>query len=189
MEFINRNLTFTENSIYYIDPDTQETHYIMMDWEKPIMKAHADYICSNGGDILEIGFGMGISADYIQANNIKSHTIVECHPQVYNKAQEWAEDKPNVNIILGDWYDVRNFLSAYDGLFFDTWGYNKNGAEFKDIIKYLMKKNGLATWWNSYNKKDNQLNIKADSYDVIPVKPNPNLYFNYSEYYLPKKQF
>ena len=84
----------------------------MMDWERKIMKAHADYICSNGGDILEIGFGMGISANYIQAHNIKSHTIIESHPQVYNKAQEWAEDKPNVNIILGDWYNVRNHLDA-----------------------------------------------------------------------------
>ena len=46
----------------------------MMDWEDGLMKKHADYVCSNGGDILEIGFGMGISANYIQQNNPASHT-------------------------------------------------------------------------------------------------------------------
>lgn len=39
-------------------------------------------MCEGGGDILEIGFGMGISAGHIQANSITSHTIVENHPQV-----------------------------------------------------------------------------------------------------------
>ena len=38
---------------------------VLMDWESSIMEASADYVCSNGGDILEIGFGMGISAGYI----------------------------------------------------------------------------------------------------------------------------
>ena len=53
--------------------------------------------------------------------------------------------------------------------------YNEN--EFKDVIKYLMRINGLATWWNSYNKENNQLGIKADSYDIIPVKPSPIFIF------------
>jgi len=188
MEFINRNLTFTENSIYYIDQETEETHYIMMDWEQTIMKAHADYICSKGGDILEIGFGMGISADFIQANNINSHTIVEYHPEIYNKALAWAENKPKVNIVLGDWYQVRNHLLTYDGIFYDTWG-DENAKHLKQVMPYLMKKNGLATWWNSYLTEDNQLKIEADSYEVIPVTPDSNLYFNHTEYYSPKKQY
>ena len=43
----------------------------MMDWEDPLMSASAAYICEGGGDILEIGFGMGISAGYIQSHTIK----------------------------------------------------------------------------------------------------------------------
>ena len=31
---------------------------IMMDWETPLMKKHAEVVTENGGDILEIGFGM-----------------------------------------------------------------------------------------------------------------------------------
>ena len=45
----------------------------MHNWEHPIMKKHSEVITRNGGDILELGFGMGISADYIQKQNINSH--------------------------------------------------------------------------------------------------------------------
>ena len=39
---------------------------VMMDWEDSLMSASAAYVTQNGGDILEIGFGMGISASFIQ---------------------------------------------------------------------------------------------------------------------------
>ncbi len=45
---------------------TENGSTIMMSWEHPVMKQHAEIVCKNGGDILEIGFGMGISAQYIQ---------------------------------------------------------------------------------------------------------------------------
>lgn len=53
-----------------------------MDWEHPIMKRHVEVVCKNGGDILEIGFDMAISANYIQEQNINSYTIVEIHPEM-----------------------------------------------------------------------------------------------------------
>lgn len=39
---------------------------VMMDWEKPIMLAHANLVCQGGGDILNIGFGLGLVDDAIQ---------------------------------------------------------------------------------------------------------------------------
>ena len=75
----------------------------MHEWEDDMMKKHAEIVCENGGDILEVGFGMGISADYIQKQDIKSHTIIENDEVVYEKLIEWAKDKPNVEIIFGDW--------------------------------------------------------------------------------------
>jgi len=33
---------------------------VMMDWEAPLMKRHAEIICEGRGDVLNIGFGMGI---------------------------------------------------------------------------------------------------------------------------------
>ena len=37
---------------------------VMHEWEHPLMKAKADWVCQNGGDILELGFGMG----YLQSS-------------------------------------------------------------------------------------------------------------------------
>ena len=93
---------------------------IMMSWEDPVMKKHAEIICSNGGDILEIGFGMGYSSAHIQNQDIKSHTIIEIHPEVARRAREWAKDKPTVIIIEADWYDVIDDLKTYDGIFYDA---------------------------------------------------------------------
>ena len=120
MAYKDEILTFASDKIYYTIDDLELE--VMMDWEDDIMKASANYICENGGDILEIGFGMGIAADYIQANSITSHTIIEIHPQIIEKAKTWANGKPNVTIIEGDWYEVKDSLSTYDGVFYDTWG-------------------------------------------------------------------
>ena len=114
MSYLNKTLTITGSQIYYID-EGQKCE-VMMDWEDEIMSASAAYVCQNGGDILEIGFGMGISAGYIQSHSINSHTIIENHPDVIPKAQAWAQGKPNVTIITGSWYDIKNDLSTYDGL-------------------------------------------------------------------------
>ena len=46
-----------------------DVEQVMMDWEAPLMQAHAQVVCHNQGDILEVGFGMGISSTYIQQLN------------------------------------------------------------------------------------------------------------------------
>ena len=117
---------------------------------------------------------MGISANYIQANNINSHTIVENHPQIIEKLKTWAQNKPNVNIIEGDWYDVKDSLSTYDGIFYDTWG-EEDWSRFATVLPLLSK--SIST-------------VVFDvGYDVINVNPPSNCYFNSNMYYLPKKEF
>ena len=91
---------------------------------KIVNKLHKDYcrvICQNGGDILEIGFGAGVTADFIQKHKIKSHTIVEIDNIFYGKLLEWAHNKPNVNIIKGDWLVDIPEDKKYDGIFIDVW--------------------------------------------------------------------
>ena len=46
----------------------------------------ADIISENGGNILEIGFGLGISANKVQSNNPDKHVIIEIEEDIYNKA-------------------------------------------------------------------------------------------------------
>ena len=55
----------------------EEGREIMMDWETNLMQEHAKIVTENGGNILEIGFGMGICSNFIQEANINTHTIIE----------------------------------------------------------------------------------------------------------------
>ena len=121
--------------------------YVMGDWEDPIMKAHAEITCRNGGDILEVGFGMGISADYIQEQDIKSHTIIELNDEIYEKAVEWAKDKPNTEIVSGDWKSVE-LDRKFDAIFFDAHVIDKLMALFPiDILRYC-KVGTILTFFN-----------------------------------------
>ena len=81
MAFKDNILDFFDNKIV----DTESDIEVMMDWEDNIMKKSAEFVSHNKGDILEIGFGMGICSDYIQAQGVNSHTIVEIHPQIIEK--------------------------------------------------------------------------------------------------------
>ena len=186
MSYIDKTLIFEEDKIYYEDGGM--TLEVMMNWEDNIMKASADYICENGGDILEMGFGMGISANYIQANNINSHTIVENHPQIIEKLKAWAQDKPNVTIIEGDWYDVKDSLSIYDGIFYDTWG-EEDWGKFAIVLPSLTKSGTRVTWWNNNIDESTIHDINGVEYKAINVNPPSNCYFNSNIYYLPKKEF
>ena len=188
MSYKDKTLIFESNKIYYNDANNSIEMEVMMDWEDAVMKKSADYICENGGDILEIGFGMGIAADYIQANSINSHTIVENHPQIIEKAKAWASGKSNVTIIENDWHSVKDSLSTYDGIFYDTFG-DGNMDKFKDALTNLTKSGSKVTWWNSINSENNYYNIDGVAYEAVIVNPPSNCYFNHTTYYLPKKEF
>ena len=187
MAYINKTLTFESDKIYYYDEGFGSNFEVMMSWEAPLMSASAAYACTGGGDILEIGFGMGISAGYIQSHSITSHTIIENHPDIILKAQEWASGKSNVTIITGSWYDVKNNLSTYDGLFYDTWG-DDNMNQFSSSLSTLVKTGGVATWWNTLSEENNYYNIPNVTYTQYSVNPPSNSYFNNTTYYLPQCQ-
>jgi protein arginine N-methyltransferase 2 len=188
MSYTNKTLIFESDKVYYTDEIYGEDREVMMDWEAPLMSASAVYICENGGDILEIGFGMGISANYIQSHSISSHTIIENHPQIITKAQEWASGKSNVTIISGSWYDVKDNLSTYDGIFYDTFG-DENMNHFSSSLSNLTKSGTKVTWWNNNTNESNYYNIPNVTYTSINVNPPSNSYFNSNIYYLPKKEF
>ena len=188
MGYTDKTLVFESDKIYYNDSDFGGDFEVMMSWEDPLMSASAAYACENGGDILEIGFGMGISAGYIQSHSISSHTIIENHPQIITKAQEWASGKSNVTIVNGSWYDVKDSLSTYDCVFYDTYG-DDNLEQFSSSLSTLVKSGGKATWWNMNSNESNFFNISNVTYTAININPPTNSYFNSSTYYLPKKEF
>ena len=87
----------------------EEDDAVMMEWETPIMQTHAAVLVpvEGEGDVLNIGFGMGIVDKAIQLRRPASHTIIEAHPEVYKKmlADGW-DTKPGVTILFGRWQDV-----------------------------------------------------------------------------------
>ena len=165
---------------------SDEFGIIMMAWEHPLMKRHAEIVCQNGGDILEIGFGMGISAQYIQEYDIDSHTIIEIHPEIAEKAREWAEDKDNIEIIEANWYDVVDELKTYDGIFYDA-EHDKYKADFYELIRPLLKSDGVYTFFNPQGDGiKNDHNIKENiRYEQMDINPPENPYINSNTYYLP----
>ena len=178
MAFKDNTLTFENTKI--VDDTDQE---IMMSWEAPIMEKCAEYICHNSGDVLEIGFGMGICADYIQAQGVNSHTIVEIHPQIISRLKTWASGKSNVTIVEGDWHTV-NGLTTYDGIFLDTFG-DENLDNFKSFALAKIKSGGKITYWNSEDEV-NRYAFDNISYERVSVSTDINLYHMNSSYYMPK---
>lgn len=100
---------------------------VMQAWETPLMVAMAEAITRKGGSILEIGFGMGISATAIQAAGAARHVIVEANSQVGQAFERWRDQHARgaVEMVFGRWQDVEASLGTFDGIFFDTYPLNE----------------------------------------------------------------
>jgi len=182
MAFKDTILTFEDDKI--VADDNYHNMEVMMSWEAPIMEKSAEYICESKGDILEIGFGMGICSDYIQAQGVNSHTIVEIHPQIIEKLKVWAKDKDNVTIAEGNWNSLE--LGTYDGIFLDTFG-DDNLDKFKGFVLSKAKSGAKVTYWNNYGREDNQHSFSSISHEVINIAPESNQYTKIEDgYYMPK---
>ena len=98
------------------DLDDQE---VMEDWQIPIMRAMAQHATETHGDVLEVGFGRGVSAEFIQECGVRSHTIVEANRAVVERFfNPWraSHSDRDIRLLEGMWQDVA--LELYDGVFF-----------------------------------------------------------------------
>jgi len=149
-EYLKQKLTFDTDKVLDEQGDA-----VMMEWERPLMEAHAEFICSQGGDILNVGFGMGLIDEAIQrrsetTRNITSHTIIEAHPDVFAKmiSDGW-DKKPGVTVLYGRWQEVLPQLSSYDGIFFDTYGeHYYDLSEFQSHLPRILKRGGVYSFFN-----------------------------------------
>ena len=156
-------------------------HQVMMEWEKPYMEALVKKL-NPSGDVLEIGFGLGYSADAIQRYDINSHTIIECDPVVLEKAYEWAKkQKHKVTIVEGKWQEELGALGRFDSFFFDDYPYPVidvvNDRHFNFYYRIAAKhtnKNARLTWYcdgSGYFPCNNYMSWDCDTY-VIDVPEN-----------------
>lgn len=171
------NLVFTKDSIYLKDNPEE---FVMMDWERSVMKKHAEIVCRKGGDILEIGFGMGISATYIQEFGCNSHTIVEYHPVVYENLLEWASDKPNVIPIFGNWEIKSPYIKkrSYDGIFYDPYNFTQTNS-FRNLVIDVIKPGGVFSYFEAMGKDVFKFGPKLKLEEIYIEEEIPkNLYHN-----------
>lgn len=128
-EYLNEKLTFNEKGIYY------RQFEIMGSWEKDYIKKYIRKYLDlyKPKIVLEIGFGLGYTADEIQSFGVDKHIIVEAHPEVFKNAQEWAKDK-NVQLIYGFIEDVE--LPEVDFIWDDRHDLTSYGNDFLKRIKH-----------------------------------------------------
>ena len=100
---------------------------IMEDWQIPLMRAMAEVVTETHGEVLEIGFGRGVSSDFIQAQGVKSHTIVECNDAIVADFQRWRTQYADrdIRLIHGKWQDTVDQFAHYDGIFFHAYPLNE----------------------------------------------------------------
>lgn len=103
---------------------------IMEDWQLPLMREMARIAGGTGGDVLEVGFGRGVSATLIQEYAPRSHTIIECNDAIVGRFEAWKADYPGRDIRLahGLWQDVIGDLGSFDAVFFHTYALDEDEA-------------------------------------------------------------
>jgi guanidinoacetate N-methyltransferase len=109
---------------------------IMEDWQTPLMQAMAGYVSETSGDVLEIGFGRGVSATFVQQGRPRSHTIIEMNRHsIERHFKRWRQAYPNADIRLrpGRWQDVLPDLGLFDAILFHTYPMNE-----EEFVKYIL---------------------------------------------------
>lgn len=146
---------FTEDSIVIED----NTRSVVMDKAaKAITDIHSYAVCQNKGDVLDIGFGMGFSANKM-SELADSYTCIEINPQIYKQASEWSKGRPNTHIILGDWIEIIPSLGlTFDGIYFDTHN-DPNSHLIEEYASIVSKEGTILSVFNYFNFRDiNELN-------------------------------
>ena len=164
-------------------------HEVISDFEIPYMKKLGEIVTRNGGDILNIGYGMGIVDKEIEAfreeRNIKDHYIIELNQHL---AKQASKEKYPWKVIEGDWDEVVDGFRGeqFDGIVYD--GYpltleevHRDGIDFIERIvqRNLLKKNGILTFYADIPEKKfgekfikylKNLGFECIGSELVPIK-------------------
>ena len=185
--YIKADIIFEDDGYYWVDPTNSKKEPVMMEWETPIMQKMADVSVDENDNVLELGFGMGILSDMIQAKKPKTHTIAECHKDIIPKLKEWAKDKPNVIVKETRWIELLKEDTKYESIILDTYA-DTDRINFCDFaVRKASLNNTKVTWWNP---KDTALGFDdyrftKHSIDVNP--PNTQDYYTKNTFNVPLK--
>jgi guanidinoacetate N-methyltransferase len=145
---------FTKHSLLIHD------HPVMEDWEEGYMAALAEVATRNCGTVLEIGFGMGISAECIQEHPIEQHIVIEANEGVASRLFDFAEyARSPVTPMVGFWEDETKKIpsGSIDGILFDTYPLSEEELHknhfffFKEAFR-LLRPGGMLTYYSDEAK-------------------------------------
>lgn len=165
----NKEVVITDKTIYL----KNNPRSIVMDkGSKSLTEIYSHVVCQNGGHVLDIGFGMGFSANKM-SELADTYTCIEINPQIYESAKEWAKNKPNVTILFGDWVDIIPTLDKkFDGIFMDTHDDN-NYQKFEEYAKLVANDGCILSIWNYFSIRDkselNEYVSELDSFNFPKV--------------------
>lgn len=132
---------------------------VMAEDEAEYMKALAKQVVKGqkrNGTILEIGFGMGLSATAIQSEGCAKHVIIEANSNILKNCRKWMAKKavvvnPNGVVIplKGFWESVVPNLEdgSFDGVFFDPFPSEITVAFLKEARR-LLKPGGRLAYYS-----------------------------------------
>jgi guanidinoacetate N-methyltransferase len=150
---------WTESPAYYDEHTLRIAgHPVMEDWELGYMKTLAGIAGRGNDSVLELGYGLGLSAAAVQSWKPRSHVVVECHPDVIAKClvdQREAVAASRLHVISGFWQDVVAQLrdESFDGILFDAYpmsadAVHKNHFEFFTTARRLLRPGGRFTYYS-----------------------------------------
>ncbi len=123
--------------------DDQE-YDIMFTNERQTVEAGVDELFAHFtiNSVIEIGFGLGFTAQKFQDHGVQAHYILEPHPQIAQRAREWRETQANRDNIFiieefyQDWQreEEDGHLVRADIVYYDTadWS-NENSLDFVQV--------------------------------------------------------
>jgi hypothetical protein len=126
-EFKTSRLIYNNEGLWLVDPHTKPDGSPILrplmhpEWVPILHKAiEALFNKIVFKSVLEIGYGAGESSNIFQSYNLAFHHIVEAHDALYEKALEWAKDKPSVIVHRGFIQDLKSeFVGKHFDLIFD----------------------------------------------------------------------
>jgi guanidinoacetate N-methyltransferase len=157
--FPGREAWCESDAVYTDDTLRIAGHPVMEAWETSYMHRLARIVAGGGGRILEVGYGMGISATAVLAHpEVTSYTVIDCHPDVAARALEQLRSDIAVSratVLVGFWEEVTGKLrsESFDGILFDTYPLaaqevHRNHFAFFPAAHRLLRPGGVLTYYS-----------------------------------------
>lgn len=176
IDFVKEPLVFTEDRILMKRwmVKAPQNSAVMERWETPMLQRQIDLLDVKDKDVLEIGYGMGITSEMIQKAGPKSHTIIECHPQVINYAKATFPYINNVNLIGDFWQNVIMSLGKFDRIFYDP--HLDDYDAFFQLVDMKLREDGIFSYfhWENFHRKESIYNVEREPHHITRDFVNGN---------------